>query len=151
MGDELAVEVRVGKPHDQRNGVSGSLSGLDVGEAAVPGQIDLLRRQGLYGRRVIDDGDELDLHPELLFQVPHQGFVLPEQLRRDLIRDGRHPENLRRIGRDRLDKMEEYPREERPSHRSQSTSHHFSLSLNTEPLGSGIPASPDGDLLPLYI
>jgi len=97
--DELAGEHLVlCALHDRHRLAVGAQLGLHKGEAAQPGQIDLVGGQPLDHRRVVGHGRELHLHARGLRQIVAERLELALQLGGGFVGDGGDAEHGRRLG-----------------------------------------------------
>ncbi|MNN40669.1 hypothetical protein D3C76_665080 [compost metagenome] len=97
-GDELAGELLILFALHQGNGVAGLQARLHEGEAAQPGHVQAIGRQGFDHGGIVRYRDELDLHTQLLFKVLAQGFELAQQFGGSFIGNGRYAQYIRGLG-----------------------------------------------------
>ncbi|MCY1403499.1 hypothetical protein D9M71_186830 [compost metagenome] len=98
--DELAGELLVLFTLYQRDGVAGLQAGLDEGEAAEPGHVQAVGRQGFDHGGIVGHGYELDLHVQLLLEVGAERLELAQQFSGGFIGNGRNLEDVGGLGDD---------------------------------------------------
>ena len=96
--DEFTGEFLVLFPLYQWDRIAGLQVGLDEGEAAKPGQVEAVGREGFDHRSVIGNRGELDRHTQFFLEVLAQRLELADQFGRGFVGNGRYAKDVGSMG-----------------------------------------------------